>query len=134
MHCWLDTPPHLRSSSCKLSLQFVFCLGQTLIFFRFIHLFFFIYNIRGFYTSITAGFAVHHCPNCRSEVVIGQTQQSQTTDRAGANYSLLRGEDYLDADADAVPYADARDSEEQMRPEADDKAEKESKGKGIIEV
>jgi hypothetical protein len=60
----------------------------------------------------------------------GATQVKET--KGGEGYSLLRGEDYLDADADAVQYIDARDSvEEQIHPDSDDK--KQGKAK-IIEV
>lgn len=41
---------------------------------------------------------------------------------------MLRGEDYLNADNDAVPYMEGRDSVEEIHPDADGKA------KAIIEV
>lgn len=59
----------------------------------------------------------------------------QEVSRGGEHYSLLRGEEYLDADADAVAYRDARDSEEQvgMQGGADVEVE-EDKGKGAIKI
>ncbi|KAI4668230.1 uncharacterized protein J4E78_002054 [Alternaria triticimaculans] len=62
-----------------------------------------------------------------------RTPTIKETNKGGARYSLLRGEDYLDADADAERYIDesARASEEQLRPEGDDK---EDKGKSSIDV
>ncbi|KAI4692767.1 uncharacterized protein J4E88_001135 [Alternaria novae-zelandiae] len=62
-----------------------------------------------------------------------RTPTIKETNKGGARYSLLRGEDYLDADADAERYIDesTRPSEEQLRPEGDDK---EDKGKSSIDV
>jgi hypothetical protein len=73
---------------------------------------------------------VHECPNCHHNLTAGAPQVKETS-KAGERYSLLRGEDYLDADAE--PYIDesARPSEEQLRPENDGK---EDKGKSIMDV
>lgn len=74
---------------------------------------------------------LNECPHCRSNYKF-PTLQARTTAQNGTGYSLTRGELYLDADADAVPYADARPSEDMIRPEAEDKTE--VKGKAIAEV
>ena len=72
---------------------------------------------------------MHECPNCRNNFIVGAPQVQQTSN-SPEGYSLLRGETYLDEDA--VPYADARNSEEQVRPESETKGE--GKGKTIIDV
>jgi hypothetical protein len=76
---------------------------------------------------------VHECPNCHNNFTVGAPQIKETS-KIGERYSLLRGEDYLDADADAEQYVgeSARSSEEQLRPECDTKDE--GKGKSIIDV
>jgi hypothetical protein len=76
---------------------------------------------------------VHECPNCHNNFTVGAPQIKETS-KSGERYSLLRGEDYLDTDADAEHYINtsARPSEEQLRPECDDKGEGE--GKSIIDV
>ena len=45
---------------------------------------------------------------------------------------MLRGEDYLDGDADAVPYTEARESEDLIRPDVEGFSD--SKGKTVEEV
>jgi hypothetical protein len=61
------------------------------------------------------------------------TTQVEKTNKGGEGYSLLRGEDYLDADADAVQYTGVRDSvEEQIHPDCDEKEQ--GKSKAIIDV
>ena len=79
---------------------------------------------------------MHECPNCHNNFTVGGAPKVQETSKSGERYSLLRGEDYLDADADAEAYIDAsaRPSEETMRPEGDETDDVESKGKVIIEV
>lgn len=72
---------------------------------------------------------MHECPNCHNNFIVGAPQM-QKAGKGGEGYSLLRGEEYLDADA--TPYVDARDSEEQIRPEGEISGE--SKGKAIIDV
>jgi hypothetical protein len=76
---------------------------------------------------------VHECPNCHNNFTVGAPQVKETS-KSGERYSLLRGEEYLDADADAEQYIgeSARSSEEQLRPECDNKDE--GKGKSIIDV
>jgi hypothetical protein len=76
---------------------------------------------------------VHECPNCRNNFTVG-AQPIKETSKGGERYSLLRGEDYLDTDADAEHYIDAsaRPSEEQPRSGCD--VEDESKGKSMIDV
>lgn len=77
------------------------------------------------------GAKLHECPNCHNNFIIGGPKVQQTS-QCGATYSLLRGEEYLDADQDAAPYANARESEEQNRPEGGIRSE--GKGKAIIDV
>lgn len=72
---------------------------------------------------------MHECPNCHNNFIVGAPQVQQVS-KGPEGYSLLRGETYLDDDA--VPYMDARESEEQIRPESEDKAE--GKGKAVAEV
>lgn len=75
---------------------------------------------------------VHQCPNCHSTFTTNESRVRETT-QGGEGYSLLRGEEYLDVDADAEHYTDAsvRASEEQIRPER----ESNEKGKRpMIEV
>jgi nitrate/TMAO reductase-like tetraheme cytochrome c subunit len=76
---------------------------------------------------------VHECPNCHNCFAVGAPQTKEKS-KSGERYSLLRGEDYLDTDADAEHYIDAsgRPSEEQLRPKDDDKDE--GRGKSIIDV
>jgi hypothetical protein len=100
---------------------------------RFVHFYIFAYNARAIFSSF-ANPQVHECPNCHNNFTIGSAPKAQEASKSGERYSLLRGEDYLDADADAEAYIDAsaRPSEETMRPEGH--GEEESKGKMIIEV
>ena len=75
---------------------------------------------------------VHRCPNCHNSFTTSEARVPETT-QGGEGYSLLRGEDYLDVDADAVHYTDAlaRASEETIRPESESK---EKNKKPMIEV
>lgn len=75
------------------------------------------------------GYGLHKCPHCNSKSIVATPQVKQTS-KGGSGYSLLRGEDYLDADADAELYTDGRPSEDIIRPDA----ATESKGKTIEEV
>ncbi|KAI4928447.1 uncharacterized protein J4E92_005933 [Alternaria infectoria] len=97
----------------------------------FVHFYFFACKARAMWFALRTQ-TVHECPNCHHNLTVG-TPQVKETNKGGARYSLLRGEDYLDADADAERYIDesARSSEEQLRPEGDDK---EDKGKSSIDV
>jgi hypothetical protein len=72
----------------------------------------------------------HECPNCRSKFIV-EPSQVQETSKGGANYSLLRGEDYLDEDATA--YTDGRTSEDQIGVDAVADVE-EAKGSGAIKI
>ncbi|KAL1800638.1 hypothetical protein ACET3X_000980 [Alternaria dauci] len=98
----------------------------------FVHFYFFALKARSMLSSFAAP-EVHECPNCHNNFTVG-AQQTRETNKGGERYSLLRGEDYLDTDADAEPYIDAsaRPSEEQLRPECDVKDE--GKGKAMIDV
>jgi hypothetical protein len=99
---------------------------------RLIHFYIFAYNARSIWSSY-AGPQIHECPNCHNNFTVGAPKIQEIT-KSGELYSLLRGEDYLDADADAEHYIDtsARPSEETMRPEVEDIEE--GKGKMIVEV
>ncbi|CAN9109433.1 unnamed protein product [Alternaria alternata] len=98
----------------------------------FVHFYFFAHKSRSVWALFAAPL-VHECPNCHNNFTVG-AQQIKETSKGGERYTLLRGEDYLDTDADAEPYIDAsaRPSEEQLRPECDVKDE--GKGKSIIDV
>lgn len=74
--------------------------------------------------------AEHECPNCHNKFKTRAAPEAQDIIRPGQNYSLLRGEVYLDADA--VPYTDARDSEDQIGVEGS--ADVEDKAKGAVKV
>ncbi|KAF2621685.1 hypothetical protein BU25DRAFT_443636 [Macroventuria anomochaeta] len=74
------------------------------------------------------------CPNCQAAFTSGTTQ---TTTKKG--YSLLRGEDYLDVEADPVQYRDSEDflgegAERAEQPEQAKAAEDSGKGKNMVEV
>lgn len=71
----------------------------------------------------------HECPNCHSKYTTPPPKLPETMQR-GEGYSLLRGEDYLDGDA--VPYVEARNSEEEIGVESN--ADVEDKGKGSIKI
>ncbi|KAG9191879.1 hypothetical protein G6011_10613 [Alternaria panax] len=98
----------------------------------FVHFCFFAYKARSMWSSFAAP-RVHECPNCHNNFIVG-AQREKETGKGGERYSLLRGEDYLDTDADAEHYigASARPSEEHLRPECDDKDE--GKGKSMMVV
>jgi hypothetical protein len=101
---------------------------------RLIHFYIFVFNARSIWASY-GGLQVHECPNCHNNFTVG-ARKVQETSQSGERHSLLRGEDYLDPDADAEHYihASARPSEETMRPEGDEVDGKEGKGKMIIEI
>jgi hypothetical protein len=87
------------------------------------------YVVPGIFSWITRK-TEHECPNCRSKFIVEPPRVQQTTND-GANYSLLRGEDYLDEDATA--YTDGRTSEEQIGVDAVADVE-ETKGAGPIKL
>ncbi|KAH7389962.1 hypothetical protein BKA66DRAFT_510955 [Pyrenochaeta sp. MPI-SDFR-AT-0127] len=89
-----------------------------------VHFYFFIYNAQSVWLAMSSS-TMHQCPSCHNNF-IASAPQTQQTSKGPEGYSLLRGEVYLDEDA--VPYADARASEEQMRPEGD------NKGKAVLDV
>ena len=77
---------------------------------------------------------VHQCPNCHSSFTTRGAKVQEARQRSGQEgYSLLRGEEYLDVDADAEHYTDAQtgSSDEQIRPEGESK---EKSKKAIIDV
>jgi hypothetical protein len=103
---------------------------------RLTHAYIFAHNARAIFSSF-ADPQVHECPNCHNNFTIGGAPKVQeTTATSGERYSLLRGEDYLDADADAEAYNDAstRPSAETMRPDGDEGENKEGQGKTILDV
>ena len=74
------------------------------------------------------------CPNCQAKFISGTTQ---TTTKKG--YSLLRGEDYLDVEADPVQYRDSEDflgegAERAEQPEQAKATEDSGKSKDMVEV
>lgn len=100
---------------------------------RLVHAYVFIFKFSAMRKALASSATVHECPNCHSAFVVGKPQIKETS-KGGERYSLLRGEEYLDADADAELYVEgsARPSEESMRPEIESKEE--GKGKSIIDV
>ncbi|KAJ4315078.1 hypothetical protein N0V94_006132 [Neodidymelliopsis sp. IMI 364377] len=79
------------------------------------------------------------CPNCQQKF-LASASTTQTTTKKG--YSLLRGEDYLDIEADPIQYRDSEDflgegaehAEYARLPEQANEPEDTDKGKVIIEV
>ncbi|KAI0616414.1 hypothetical protein TUN199_11595 [Pyrenophora tritici-repentis] len=96
-----------------------------------LHAYIFLYKFRAMWAVLFAP-TMHECPNCHNEFIVGKPQIKETS-QGGERYSLLRGEEYLDADADAELYVEgaARPSEESVRPEGENK---EGKGKTILDV
>ncbi|CAO2652638.1 Nn.00g009210.m01.CDS01 [Neocucurbitaria sp. VM-36] len=103
-------------------------LTAPMIINMFVHFYFFIYNAQSVWLALSSS-EMHECPNCRNNFIVGAPQVQQTSN-GPEGYSLLRGEAYLDEDA--VPYAEARASGEQISPESENKGE--GKGKAIIDV
>ncbi|KAF1844419.1 uncharacterized protein K460DRAFT_397520 [Cucurbitaria berberidis CBS 394.84] len=93
-----------------------------------IHFYCFVYNARSAWVAFSNR-KTHECPNCHQNFVSGPPQVRQTA-QDPSEYSLLRGETYLDENA--VPYSNARSSDDQIRPESDEKGE--SKGKAALDV
>jgi len=100
---------------------------------RVLHAYVFVFKFRAMRKALASSATLHECPNCHSEFVVGRPQIKETS-KGGERYSLLRGEEYLDADADAELYVEgsARPSEEGMRPESESKEE--DKGKNILDI
>lgn len=96
-----------------------------------IHFSIFIYNVQSVWASL-ASIGMHKCPHCHGNYVIAGPRVDQAG-KGQAGYSLLRGEDYLDADAEAVTYTDARPSEDMIRPDAEH-TKSEAKGKAALDV
>lgn len=98
----------------------------------FVHGYLFACNAR----SVVALFAapqVHECPNCHSSFTT-RTTQIQETKQSG-EYSLLRGEDYLDVDADAEHYTDGSSGPADaqiLQPESESKGESKGESKKAI--
>jgi len=97
-----------------------------------LHAYFFIFKFRAMWAAFASP-TMHECPNCHNEFMVGKTDVKETS-KGGERYSLLRGEEYLDADADAELYVEgsARPSEEAKRPEGEEREE--GKGKNILDV
>ena len=74
---------------------------------------------------------MHECPNCHNEFMVGNSDVKETS-KGGERYSLLRGEEYLDADAELYVAGSARPSEESKREEVEEREE--GKGKSILDV
>lgn len=88
-----------------------------------VHFAFSAFNARSAWLLLAAP-RLHKCPNCHNSFTASASDVKETTN-AGQGYSLLRGEEYLDTDADAEVYAgvSARSSEEQTHPDKDKKDE-----------
>ncbi|CAA9961126.1 hypothetical protein PTMSG1_04510 [Pyrenophora teres f. maculata] len=97
-----------------------------------LHAYIFVYKFGAMQAAFFAP-KTHECPNCHNEFVVGKPP-IQETSQGGERYSLLRGEEYLDADADAELYVEgaARPSGESVRPEGENKEE--GKGKSFLDV
>jgi len=96
----------------------------------FIHLYFFLINARQVWSWISESSA-QECPHCHG-IINEAPSRGQETVQRDEGYSLLRGEGYLDADADAVAYSDGRPSEDQIGMQDNDDTE--TKGKGAIKI
>jgi hypothetical protein len=85
------------------------------------------------------GSSCQQCPNCQQKF-LASASTTQTTTKKG--YSLLRGEDYLDVEADPIQYRDSDDflgegaehAEHAKQPEQTNEPEDSNKGKATIEV
>jgi hypothetical protein len=88
-------------------------------------------NIRNVCTALLNETA-HKCPNCHGRFTV-DSPQVQETSKWGEDYSLLRGEEYLDEEEDAVAYVDATTTknEASVQSAADVEA---GKGKGVIKL
>ncbi len=104
---------------------------------RFIHIYFTVNDLQWskFFSATTSAIglnkqlACQQCPNCQAKFLPATTQ---TTTKKG--YSLLRGEDYLDVEADPIQYRDSEDflgegAERAEQPEQP-RATEDSSGKG----
>lgn len=74
---------------------------------------------------------MHECPHCHSNYIVSDPQVAQIG-KDDAKYDLLRGEIYLDSDAEVVPDTE-RPSEDILRPDADDQI-RDGKGKAVSDV
>ncbi|EUC29577.1 hypothetical protein COCCADRAFT_106142 [Bipolaris zeicola 26-R-13] len=95
-----------------------------------IHGYIFALNARSV-ASLFMAAQVHKCPNCHSSFT-ARAPQVEERKQSGEGYSLLRGEDYLDVDADAVHYTDGSSgpSDAQMlHPDNESKGESKSESK-----
>lgn len=106
---------------------------------RFIHAYFLLRDVhwRALTKSLGLKPSCQQCPNCQAKFITGT---SPITNSKG--YSLLRGEEYLDVEADPIQYRDSEDflgegaerAEQTDQPEQARAAEDNSKGKEMIEV
>ncbi|OSS48773.1 hypothetical protein B5807_06913 [Epicoccum nigrum] len=117
-------------------------LTAPMIINMFIHAYFLLKDLdwKTFRRSFAQKPRCQQCPNCQANFITGA---SQVTTSKG--YSLLRGEDYLDVEADPIQYRDSEDflgegaeraerAEQTEQPEQARAAEDNSKGKEMIEV
>jgi hypothetical protein len=109
---------------------------------RFIHAYFLLKDLH--WKTLTRPFSLkprcQQCPNCQANLITGT---SEITNSKG--YSLLRGEEYLDVEADPIQYRDSEDflgggaeraerAEQTEQPEQARAAEDNNKGKEMMEV
>lgn len=86
--------------------------------------------------SFSRSNSCQQCPNCQAKFIPDKVQA-----KTKKGYSLLRGEDYLDVEADPIQYRDSEDflgegaeSAEQPEQPKQAKAAEGDKGKDMIEV
>ncbi|CCT61174.1 hypothetical protein [Plenodomus lingam JN3] len=96
-----------------------------------IHFLVFVCNLQSIWTLL-ASIGSRKCPHCHGNYV-GADPAVKQAGKGLAGYSLLRGDDYLDGDAEAVAYVDARPSEDMLRPDVKDK-EDGAQGKAALDV
>lgn len=103
---------------------------------RFIHIYFLLKSVpwkKAFSKlNINSKPSCQQCPNCQAKFISSGTQP---TTKKG--YSLLRGEEYLDVEADPVQYRDSEDflgegAERAEQPEQAQAAEDSGKSKDIM--
>lgn len=73
---------------------------------RFIHIYFLFKDLhfRSTIEALLGDLRCQQCPNCKAKFPAGTSQVVTSK-----GYSLLRGEDYLDVEADPIQYRDSED-------------------------
>ncbi|RMZ68538.1 hypothetical protein GMOD_00008249 [Pyrenophora seminiperda CCB06] len=80
-----------------------------------IHFYIFALKFRAMWAVLWSP-TMHECPNCHNEYMVGVGGKTQVKETCvgGERYSLLRGEEYLDADADAEVYVEGESARASM--------------------